>query len=230
MLFSLREVENYCAISIRSHEAVKCTVKHRIGEILDIELNMENIAKSDYSNGAGAAATDNKLENKQYEADEGHKSSDLSEKKCNMSSEDSNQKGQIISIISEKQVSSVINKKGQHKAYKRRRVKVKRSKSQGYKQDSNEFTIALKGNLGSDNGSSDEDIVKLKERVRLKGRSNRKVMMVDWDKTPFVFSVRGKGRGEGRVKAHILVRCKSIATIQEEEEADSILAETNKGR
>ena len=73
--------------------------------------------------------------------------------------------------------------------------------------------------------------MKLKERVKLKGMSNRNMIMVDWDKTPFVFSVRGKGRHFGHDKAPNLVKCKSIATIEEEEDREStVVAPVDKGR
>lgn len=63
-------------------------------------------------------------------------------------------------------------------------------------------------------------MIKLKETVKRRGRSNRKVMMVDWDKTPFVFSVRSRERSEGQDKSPKLTRCKSILTIEEEEEGE----------
>ena len=117
----------------------------------------------------------------------------------------------------------------QRKPYKRRRAKVRRSKSQGYRQDSHEFTDALKGNF---DGSSDEDIDKLKEQVKFKGRSNRKVVMFDWDKSPFVFSVDGnvKDSGLDKLRAPKLVKCKNIATIDEEDESDSVQDNTRTGK
>ena len=113
--------------------------------------------------------------------------------------------------------------------YKRRRAKVRRAKSQGYKHDSHEFTDALKVNC---DGSSDDDIDQLKEKVKFKGRSNRKVVMFDWDKSPFVFSVEGNGKdsGQDKFKAPKLVKCKNIATIDEEDESDPVQDVTWTGR
>ena len=154
-----------------------------------------------------------------------------------MSLESCTPKEQMASIVDEKQMLFEGPNQGDHqrKLYKRRRAKVRRSKSQGYKHDSDEFTDALKGKLGCDDGSSDEDIVKLKEKVKLKGRSNRKVVMFDWDKSPFVFSVEGKGRdseysGQDEFKAPKLVKCKNIATIDEEDESDTMQADARTGR
>ena len=113
----------------------------------------------------------------------------------------------------------------QRTPYKRRRAKVRRAKSQGYKHDSHEFTDALKVNC---DGSSDEDIGQLKEKVKFKGRSNRKVVMFDWDKSPFVFSVEGNIKDSWQEK--FKAKCKNIATIDEEDESDPVQDVTWTGR
>ena len=107
------------------------------------------------------------------------------------------------------------------KHYKRRSAKVKRSKSQGYRHDVSEMSATL---LGSESPSTDEDLSKLKDTVKKKGRSNRKLTMMDWDRTPFVFSVRSKS--EEPARAPNITRCKSISTIEEEEEGDILVAKS----
>ena len=151
-------------------------------------------------------------------------------KKISMFSEDTKQKSKILSTINLKSISSESNyQTEQRKAYKRKRAKIKRSKSHVYKQD----PVAVKDNLENydDGGSSGEDIEKLKERVQMKGITHRKVIMVDWDKTPFVFSDRGNRTQFDRNRAPRLVKCKQIDTIVEAEERDSTVATpTEKGR
>ena len=110
--------------------------------------------------------------------------------------------------------------KSQNKHYKKKHAKVKRSKSQGCKLKTGRREIVGVPRLDSDGSSTEEDMIKLKETVKKRGRSSRKLDMLDWDRSPFVFSVRSAGvGGEGKMSPQ-LTRCKNIATIEEEDEKD----------
>ena len=110
--------------------------------------------------------------------------------------------------------------KCQSKHYKKKHAKVKRSKSQGCKLKTGRRDIVGVPRLDSDGSSTEEDMIKLKETVKKRGRSSRKLVMLDWDRSPFVFSVRSAGvDGEGKRSPQV-TRCKNIATIEEEDEKD----------
>ena len=112
--------------------------------------------------------------------------------------------------------------KSQNKHYKKKHAKVKRSKSQGCKLKTarREMVGVHVPRLDSDGSSTEEDMVKLMETVKKRGRSNRKLVMLDWDRSPFVFSVRSAGVGGEGKRSPQVTRCKNIATIEEEDEKD----------
>ena len=147
--------------------------------------------------------------------------------KVKMNPKDTEQNSEVASPVNLKQISTeATNQPKQRKAYKRKRAKIKRSKSHVNKQDRS----VTKDKLEAKGESSDEDIAKLKEMVQRKGKTRRRVIMVDWDKTPFVFSDKGAKGQLAHKRAPRLVMCKQIATIVEAEEREPVETRPYKGR
>ena len=114
--------------------------------------------------------------------------------------------------------------KAQCKHYRKRHVKVKRSKLQGCKSKTDRKTMLGGTSFASDSPSTEEEMTKMKEIVKNKGRSNRKLILLDWDRTPFVFSVRSASSSGDSNRIPKMTRYKSICTIEEEDERDLVIA------